>query len=1182
MRVTIIRRALCLSALILAGCVNQRETGSGAAPRASIYDIPGVTGGEIKAVEDLRKKYDFFTFGALDSTEAFYDKNGEIRGYAALLCEWLTGIFGIPFVPKIYEWGDLFPALTADFTGELTATEERETELGFLFTDAIAERSTKYFRIAGSRPFSQIARTRPLRFGFLEGSTTAAAAISKLEEMSAPYETFYVNDYDSAYSMMKDGVIDAFIGEMTEEAAFDAMGNVVGENFFPLIYEPASLSTQNPELEPIISIVQKALANGGNSDLADLYEQGMKEYARSKLFSRLDGREMDYLRENTAVAYLAEFDNYPISFYNDNEKEWQGITFDILKEVTALTGLTFEPINAPDVSFSGLMAMLEKGEGAMLSELIPNDTRRGRFIWPENETFRDNFVAISVETMPNISVHRIMNLKVGIQTSTAYADLFHTWFPHHPNVVEYDDVNSAFIGLENGEVDILMLKAQHLLMIANYYERPGFKANIIFDYTFSSAFGFNRNEAVLCSIIDKAMDIVDKEAIAGQWSRKTYDYRSKIIQSQRPWLIGAILLLVVIIVLTFFLYRKNRNIGKRLEILVRERTAELDISRQELSAALVDAEMANQAKSDFLATMSHEIRTPLNAIIGITQIQLQKENLPDEQAAALEKIYSSGNNLLGIINDILDMSKIETGKMELNPEEYDVPNLINDAVLLNVVRISSKPIEFTLNLDENIPSRLYGDELRLKQILNNLLSNAIKYTEKGQINLSIDHFFQEGDVILRFVVKDTGQGMKDEDRERLFSEYLRFNTKANRTTEGTGLGLNITKKFVEMMGGRINVESEYGRGSTFTVTVRQKVVEYAAIGAEAAQRLRSFTFTGDRQSAKLQITREPMPYGGVLVVDDLETNLYVAEGMLAPYQLKVETANSGFAAIEKIRSGGSYDIIFMDHMMPKMDGIEATEKLRGLGYQGVIVALTANALVGNDEMFSRHGFDGFIPKPIDALHLNAVLNKFIRDRYPEEAKKHQPLTAATAPPDETRAKLLQIFRRDAEKAVVTLRETAPRGGGNAGGDIKLFTTTAHAMKSALANVGEAEKSRQAAALEKASLSGDMDFIAANTESFIKALESLIRKLSPAQTAAAEGADVAEDAAFLKEQLQIIKTACARYDDAAAYAAFDRLKEKAWKPATAAALEEIRDMLFLHSDFDGAAERAGRFFAEGDK
>jgi CheY-like chemotaxis protein/HPt (histidine-containing phosphotransfer) domain-containing protein len=377
-----------------------------------------------------------------------------------------------------------------------------------------------------------------------------------------------------------------------------------------------------------------------------------------------------------------------------------------------------------------------------------------------------------------------------------------------------------------------------------------------------------------------------------------------------------------------------------------------------------------------------------------------------------------------------------------------------------------------------------------------------------------------------------------------------------------------------MMQGTINVESEYGKGSTFMVTVRQKAVECEVIGLELSQRMRDFTFMGERKLARLQVLREPMPYGKVLIVDDVETNLFVAEGLMAPYQLKIETALSGFAAIEKVESGGTYDVIFMDHMMPEMDGIETTQKIRALGYTGVIVALTANALVGNDEMFRQNGFDDFLPKPIDVRHLNASLNKYVRDRHPEEAHKYKAEAASNVQGPALNPKLLEVFRKDAEKAVITLRKTAESG------DIKLFTTTAHAMKSALANVGEAELSKSAFALEKAGLDGNTDFISRNTEEFAQTLEALIKKLKESQPAAntpPAGSATEEDTAFLKEQLALIKTACENFDDSAAYTALDRLKEKQWRAETLSSLEEIRDALFLHSDFEEALKLAISLF-----
>ena len=592
-------------------------------------------------------------------------------------------------------------------------------------------------------------------------------------------------------------------------------------------------------------------------------------------------------------------------------------------------------------------------------------------------------------------------------------------------------------------------------------------------------------------------------------------------------------------------------------------------SQQAAREAQKVAEEANKSKSNFLTAMSHEIRTPMNAIIGLVQIQLQNEGLPDEYAMAMEKIYSSGKNLLGIINDILDLSKIETGKLELNPVEYDVPSLINDAVQMNIMRIGSKPIDFVIDIGENLPSRMYGDDLRLKQVLSNLLSNAIKYTEKGHVKLTVDHLAHGEDITLRFIVEDTGQGIKKEDQKRLFSEFSRFNAEANRAVEGTGIGLIITRNLIELMDGTIEAESEYGKGSVFAVTVKQAAVECQAIDLEVLERLRSSTFLPDKNIADLQIHRDPMPYGKVLIVDDAETNLYVAKGLMMPYKLRIDTAFSGFEAIDRVRNGDAYDVIFMDHMMPHMDGLEATRQLRTMGYGGIIVALTANALAGNSDFFKQSGFDDFISKPIDLRHLNAVLNKYVRDKYPDEAAKHKTAEIAGVSQQErgASAKLLEIFSRDAEKAISTLRETLISG------DARLYTTTVHAMKSALTNIGEHDASARALELENAGRSGDMGYISENTEGFLVVLENFVEAFHPA--APSHGGDedegIHEDAACLHEQLLKLVAACEDYDDAAAYAAIELLGAKQWKKETTATLERIRDLLFLESDFEAAAE-----------
>ncbi|MCL2139865.1 MAG: ATP-binding protein [Treponema sp.] len=404
-------------------------------------------------------------------------------------------------------------------------------------------------------------------------------------------------------------------------------------------------------------------------------------------------------------------------------------------------------------------------------------------------------------------------------------------------------------------------------------------------------------------------------------------------------------------------------------------------SAVQLEAAVKEAQEASMAKSKFLATMSHEIRTPMNVILGVTESYLENEKLSHNIREGYEKIYNSADLLLHIINDILDLSKIEAGKLELSTAKYDIMSLINDAAHLNALKFQHKPIEFNLHVDENIPVELIGDELRIKQILNNLLTNAFKYTDSGNVKLSfsIEPDTQSGRIIFVLQVSDTGQGMTPEQVEKLFDEYTRFNLESNRKTIGTGLGMAITRNLIILMNGTLSVESEPGKGTSVTVKIPQVAESSVILGKKAAENLQNFVFKNAMQKNK-KIARDLMPYGKVLVVDDMASNLDVAKLLLKPYLLHIETAKSGFDAINLIKNGKEYDVIFMDHMMPEMDGIEAAKLIRKFGYKHPIIALTANAVVGQQEIFLANGFDAYISKPIDRRQLNDALNKFIRDK----------------------------------------------------------------------------------------------------------------------------------------------------------------------------------------------------------
>ncbi|MCL2801827.1 MAG: ATP-binding protein [Treponema sp.] len=1471
---------LIISLILFGGCGNSNNqtpvTGGGI--YNSYIDIPGVTEEEKKAIDSIKRHVTggsgYLMYSALPSTEAFYNNKGEISGFSALLCEWLTDLFGIPFKPEFSESGYLpsFVMFDDDVTGNAVNTGEQQRV--YYMTTAVAQQLVKLYRLADARPLEYYAEFRPLRFAFMQGFTAINEVISQFE--SGKYEVIFVSSADEAYRKLKSGEADAFIDYNMAEAFFDIYGDVLAKHFFPLIYSPVFLVTQNPDYEAIVSVVQKALDDGALRHLTKLYNMGHNEYLKHKLYMQLTEEERAYIIDNPAVLIGVDPGNYPGCFFDKREKEWRGISLDILDEISALTGLTFERVNDENTEWPVIIRKLEAGEIALVPEMNQLAERRDRFIWPDTVQMIDHYALISKSEYPDTKFNEILFARVGLTSNTSYTVLFREWFPNHYNTIEYESVEAAFAALQEGKVDMVMANQKRLLFLTHYLELPNYKINVMFDYPIEIKFGLNKNETELCSILDKALKLIDTEEISGHWMRRTYDYRVKVGEELRPVLAGLYLLLFSVVVLVAVLFIRSRRAGKILEKLVERRTQELkmqsttlttlfdsipdiifikdkelryiqcnkafldffgktkeevvnkddegiglskeladefrnldrriinerrteiveeyslsvsgmmplfetiktplilddatigvlgiarditkhkemenkisysyeyakklsdalaiitrstaiftgnletasdiiaqegcvalntfsvsvwkiietenameciscfdsytgdnpiknkfdlsnrndyvkrlkkerlivmnngdecksvlvtsgdyfnslcaalyapihidgklvgvvcvdqmpckeypksriwEMEEQNFASSLADlmalaisssdrrkaldaAELASQAKSSFLANMSHEIRTPMNSILGVTEILIQNESLPAEIEEGLGKIYSSCDMLLGIINDILDISKIEAGKLDIMPAAYIVASLVNDSVHLNMMRIDSKPIEFDLKIDENIPARLIGDELRIKQILNNLLSNAFKYTEKGNVTLSIsaEPNPDKNMITIVFSIQDTGVGMTNEQLGKMFEKYSRFNQQKNNV-EGTGLGLAITRRLVSLMNGGLNVESEPGKGSLFVVRLPQEKIDSNVIGKDVAANLQQFRMNYISQRKRGQIIRDPMPYGSVLIVDDVETNLYVAVGLMKLYRLKIETVMSGQEAIDKLKNGNVYDIVFMDHMMPEMDGIETTKKIREWEAEQpefvrtLIVALTANAVAGQADMFLKSGFDDFISKPIDIRQLNAVLNKFIRDKQPQEVidearKQKMDIKDLLKQTPQTDSLLMDSFIRDADKTAVWLEENSSDYSSEE--VLRKFTVMVHGIKSSLYNIGETDLSAAALKLEKAARDSNIEEINANAPGFLKDLKALLKRLEASRVEY----EVNEDTEEIKETLAAIQEKAADFDRKGALDLIAQIKN--CSKETKKALDIITEHI-MHSEFE-EAENAAAFKA----
>ncbi|MCR5609235.1 MAG: response regulator, partial [Lachnospiraceae bacterium] len=548
--------------------------------------------------------------------------------------------------------------------------------------------------------------------------------------------------------------------------------------------------------------------------------------------------------------------------------------------------------------------------------------------------------------------------------------------------------------------------------------------------------------------------------------------------------------------------------GQLIDAENRIENLKMEEYRINLEIAAKTAEEASRSKSNFLANMSHEIRTPMNAILGMSEIAL-REDLPDTARENVQNILAAGNTLLSIINDILDFSKIEAGKMEIICGQYQLSSVICDINNMMTFRIADKPIQLIFNVANDIPNKLYGDEVRIRQIFINLINNAIKFTKEGSITVDVNWRRQDDMAVLLVDVTDTGIGIKEEELSKLFHSFERIDIKRNRQIEGTGLGLAICKQLLTIMNGNISVKSEYQKGSTFSFILPQKVIDFTPSYGDAS--LESFTQINHDNNADSDIILENCK---ILVVDDNEMNLKVTKGLLKPLECKVVACLSGKECIERVKitmqsDRTGYDIIFLDHMMPDMDGVETLNELKKLhGFNIPVVALTANAIHGVKDMYMELGFDDYLSKPVNASNLKNILIKYLPDKVkyidkkaveysPEDLKRIEAIKEYFAKDYMDVDKALEYMNNDVSQLEGILRALPVKFAGMKdilidylkNGDMSNYCIKVHALKSNARSVGLDRIADIAYQHEIKSEQADYGYV---SENFFK-LEELIDK-----------------------------------------------------------------------------------------
>ena len=1075
--------AILFSITIFIVSCDYPEQNSAAVWFDSFHDIPGVTEEHIQAVYALLQEHDYFTYGMMLNDEILITGYGEYQGFAPRMANWLSGLFGIPFLPTTLEWADLINGLedgTVHFTGQLTRTPERE--LTYFMTSPIALRSLSIVRKSNSAPLSSISSSRTPVFLFLEGTVTSM--ILQNSEAFDSFESIYVSSIEEAAKILMSSEVDGFIGDGVQSLSVDFVGFDI-TTLYPYVFGATSFSTQSPHLAPIVEIVQLALDNGAISILSNMYADGIIDFKTHRLSLLLSEEEREFIANNPHIIVAAQSYGYPVSFFNHFDGEFQGVAHDILDAISTLTGVTFEIYNQPGMLMDGLLQTLCDGHASILAGSI---TQTATILCADtvltDPFYTDTYALLSRTDFRAITPNEILFVTVGIVESSGHHIRFNSLFSGYTNVVYFPHLNDLLLALEAGEIDMAFSSLGGFSLLANYLESTGFRINLIFDETYPVKFAV-QNET-LQSLINNALSVIDSESIANFWNNRTFDHSVQELQMQlqsyTPLFIGGIALIIIITAFLFLIIR-NRHIEKlRLQAVIEERNKALEretvilttildsmpdilfckgldlkllhvnakyteffnlnkseviganesefllnakqnvdkwneIDRKVISeheeyraeeeAPAFDGEvrifdsikrpvildgkpigligvarditerkkmeqeilLASAAKTIFLANISHEIRTPMNSIVGFSELALQ-EVLPRKAQTYLHHVISNADRLLQIINDILDISKIESGKLELDLAPFDIADIFEKCRSEISISTAVKGIELNFNIDPVQDNKLFiGDALRIHQIFTNLLTNAQKFTRTGSVTVISKIISKtEDSQTIYCEISDTGIGMTQEQIQRITEPFMQADSSITREFGGTGLGVPIVCNLLELMGGKLSIESTIGVGSKFSFCLTFNTIDAALVESQ--------------EDGLTSLKERPIFEGSVLVCEDNHMNQMVITDHLQRVGITAVIAENGLEGIKLAErqiktTGKSFDLIFMDTHMPVMNGLEATKGILQLDKDVPIIALTANVTITNNETYAAYGMVGCVKKPFTTQELWECLAKYL-------------------------------------------------------------------------------------------------------------------------------------------------------------------------------------------------------------